>query len=276
MRWPDWTGVGERIWDHPGGKDVQPSKTAWDWLQLLIVPAVLAGGLAFYQHVQSDRQQRQQDALTRLSLSQAVEANQNSLFQSYVDKMSALVGDLLVSKSTDAIRQVASDLTSGFVSTMDGRRRGEVVVFLQDSHLLGDSTASHPLPRLVDLSHADLGGADLKGADLRGADLTGAQLTGAQLTGARLNYVDLDGATLDQASLNDAILDSANLTGATLHGANLDGARLFGSILTNADLTNANLTNATLSNAKFSNTMCPDGKVHHRGCPAETSPGSGG
>ena len=43
MKWPAWIGVGERTYKQPDGTVVQPSKTAWDWLQLLIVPAVLAG-----------------------------------------------------------------------------------------------------------------------------------------------------------------------------------------------------------------------------------------
>jgi len=44
MAWPDWLGVAERRWKKSADEGVQPSsKTAWDWLQLLIVPAMLAG-----------------------------------------------------------------------------------------------------------------------------------------------------------------------------------------------------------------------------------------
>ena len=41
MGWRDWTGVGERRWHVAQGEQVQPSKTLWDVLQLLIVPAIL-------------------------------------------------------------------------------------------------------------------------------------------------------------------------------------------------------------------------------------------
>jgi hypothetical protein len=43
MGWRDWTGVGERRWKTAPDEDVQPGKTLWDWLQLLIVPAILIG-----------------------------------------------------------------------------------------------------------------------------------------------------------------------------------------------------------------------------------------
>ena len=43
MRWRDWLGVGERRWKKAPDEEVQPAKTLWDWLQLLIVPAILIG-----------------------------------------------------------------------------------------------------------------------------------------------------------------------------------------------------------------------------------------
>ena len=43
MGWRDWTGVGERRWKTAPNEQVQPGKTLWDFLQLLIVPAILIG-----------------------------------------------------------------------------------------------------------------------------------------------------------------------------------------------------------------------------------------
>ena len=43
MDWRDWTGFGPRSWEVPEGVEVQPSKTVWDALQLLIVPVILVG-----------------------------------------------------------------------------------------------------------------------------------------------------------------------------------------------------------------------------------------
>lgn len=43
MRWSEWLGIGERRWKKAPDEEVQPAKTLWDWLQLLIVPAILIG-----------------------------------------------------------------------------------------------------------------------------------------------------------------------------------------------------------------------------------------
>jgi hypothetical protein len=43
MGWRDWTGVGERHSKKAPDEEVQPGKTPWDWLPLLIVPAIPIG-----------------------------------------------------------------------------------------------------------------------------------------------------------------------------------------------------------------------------------------
>ena len=58
MRWPDCTGFGERQWDKPEGREVQPSKTLWDLLQLLIVPIML---VAFVYLLNASRNGRRCD-----------------------------------------------------------------------------------------------------------------------------------------------------------------------------------------------------------------------
>ena len=61
MKWPDWTGLGERTYKQSDGEVVQPSKTAWDWLQLLIVPAVLVGAVTLYNQVQTNQANTRQE-----------------------------------------------------------------------------------------------------------------------------------------------------------------------------------------------------------------------
>jgi hypothetical protein len=44
-KWPDWTGFGEYITPVVlPNQTFQPAKTLWDLMQLLIIPAILAGG----------------------------------------------------------------------------------------------------------------------------------------------------------------------------------------------------------------------------------------
>jgi len=55
----DWTGLSPYISPtHPKDSDYQRGKTLWDWLQLLIIPAVLAvGGYVFNLTVSRNEQE---------------------------------------------------------------------------------------------------------------------------------------------------------------------------------------------------------------------------
>jgi hypothetical protein len=69
-----WTGFGQS----KVSEDIQPAKTLWDWLDLLIVPAMLAlGGYLF----------------TRWDRRAAVQQAQDATLQAYVDRMAQLLTD---------------------------------------------------------------------------------------------------------------------------------------------------------------------------------------
>ena len=79
MGWPKWTGVGEREWDKPEGKEVQPSKTLWDLLQLVIVPAILIGAWLWWNHSQTARDNQQVGSATpRRHARQLLQADERS------------------------------------------------------------------------------------------------------------------------------------------------------------------------------------------------------
>jgi hypothetical protein len=282
MKWPDWTGLGERTYKQSAGEIVQPSKTAWDWLQLLIVPAVLAGAVTIYNQVQTNQANNRQAEQAAENRKQATVDNQDTIFQSYLSQMSTLMVSkkLLTSRPNAPASRVGRILTFGFMSAMDGARRGDVVRFLFRAHLLGnpaENAGRPPDAPLINLASADLQGANLAAADLEDANLTGADLSGADLARADLQTTNLDGATFEHANLSYAILNAhANLSGADLTGANLAGASLIGANLRNAYLINANLTRANLTGANltgaslrgaiFKKTTCPNGRVTSTHC----------
>jgi hypothetical protein len=55
MRWRTLLGLGERRWQKSPGEEMQPAKI-WDFLQLLIVPAMLAGLVIFFNDQQASRE----------------------------------------------------------------------------------------------------------------------------------------------------------------------------------------------------------------------------
>jgi pentapeptide repeat protein len=220
-----WTGFGQT----EVKEGVQPSKTLWDWMDLLIIPIVLAiGGFLF---TQSERRATQAAAERRA---------QEDALQAYLDNMSDMLipnndEPTLYKDPPESLRVVARARTLTVLPRLGGDGKGRVVQFLYESRLIAKDSA------IVDLSKADLSGADLSGtdlhqaklyeanlarADLHEANLISADLRGANLRGAFLPSVDLSWARLDEANLREARLDQANLMSADLHGANLSEADL--------------------------------------------------
>lgn len=208
-------------------------------------------------------------------------------FQQYLDGVSKLLRDenLFASQPEDEIRDQFQAETLEVLPRLDGDIKGDLVRFLHDTRMIGESAmvdakgASFDQAELrrADLRGAQLGGAnltraDLRGADLRGADLSGANLAGADLWGADLSDADLSGAHLWGANMNKAILRQANLSDArlsdaSLWGADLTGAELQGAYFWGVDLSEANMLGAMhcgeqqLAMAKSTmGTTLPDGR----------------
>ena len=264
-----WTGFGQaRV-----NQGVQPAKTLWDWLQLLIIPAVLAGGGLWFNRQQQERQREdnlQQQERERVF---AERRSQEEALQAYLDGMSQLLADrdrpLHRAQLGDSLSTVARAQTLTVLTRLDGERKGSVVRFLYDSGLMGrlkpikGSKRSGKVDSIVDLRGADLRGINLHRAPLNGAKLSGAVLSGVDLSIALLVQADLRGADLSRADLSGAILTGADLgnieplashmgpwgwadpqTATNLKAANLEGAVLWGVVLEGADLSEANLTRA--------------------------------
>jgi hypothetical protein len=224
LEW-EWTGLVK--------DKAYTKRTLWDWLQLLIIPAVLAGvGLWF------NRQQREQELQT------ADRRAQDEALQAYLDQMSDMLipnndqPTLYDDRPPDSLRTVARARTLTVLPRLDGDRKAHVVQFLYESGLISSERW------VLDLSNANLSGADLSHADLSHADLSHAILSEAKLNGATLSHALLSEATLIGAHLPGATLSEATLSEATL-SANLSEANLSEADLSKADLSWANLSGAT-------------------------------
>lgn len=258
------------------------AKPLWDWLELLLIPLMLAGGTFSWIYAQRSLETRRASQQRAI----ATDGQQESAFQDYVNRMTELLlKDKLSRFSPEEVRNVARVRTLALLRGLDTKRKGLVILFLKDCGLIDREAvvdlcgadlrgASLPYARLgrvnlgeadltggylcaanlakaylggvnlngANLSWANLSGADLFGADLRGADLTRANLSGANLNGANLTGCRLSGADLSKADLSCVNLNVGDLAGANLRGANLGGAELVGADLREADLSQADLT----------------------------------
>ncbi len=228
-------------------------RTLYDWLQLLIIPAVLAVGGYWFNYTTSRNEQA------------IVSDNQSeTAMKEYFDKMSELMlhENLSKSDSDSEVRKIARVLTLTVLPRLDERRKRRVLDFLYESCLIDTNNC------IIDMSKAYLLEANLINADLRRADMHGAILSRACLFGANLGEARLSGAILGKTDLSGASLRGANLVGADLIFADLRDADL-----TNADLTGTNLQGTNLYRAKINNNqldkvkslegaIMPDGTQH--------------
>jgi uncharacterized protein YjbI with pentapeptide repeats len=226
---------------------------------LLVVPLVLSLAIYLLNDAQAGRDRKRESQRIAQQDRIAREARLDDTLRSYLDQVSGLQLDhgLGSRHPEQGAESVAQALTLAVLRQLDGQRKGMVVQFLVNDHLIENiSSASHPTGPLnldladlrgVVLADAQLGNAFLAGADLRGADLRRvfaerASFRTADLRGARLN-----GATLDNADFASGDLRGADLTDI----GSIDTERLGGPIFTASCLSGAKFRGADLTASSF-------------------------
>ena len=175
-------------------------KTLWDWLQLLIIPAVLAVGGYLFNYTTSRYEREATQVRDKTERDIASDNQREAALQAYLDKLSELllVNDLRESTEDAEVRKIARVRTLTVLRRLDAERKGSVLRFLHESGLIDKDK------RIIDLSDADLDGAYLGEANLSEADLSEAILLGAKLSGANLSAADLSNAAVTPEQLNQA------------------------------------------------------------------------
>ncbi len=293
--WAPWTGFGAYTTAKidPASGEVREitlqTRTLWDWLELLIIPAVLAGGALFFNRAERKNELKIAEERTRSDRAIAADTMQENLLQAYIDHMTELLLDkgLRTSAPNDEIRDIMRTRSLTVLRILDPVRKGLLVRFLSEASLIEKkdfiidlslvdlrwaNLCEASLPGVclgsVNLSEANLSGADLNGSELRKSDmiranLGGADLTRADLRAADLSEADLSGANLTRANLNNANLREASLAGASLNNADLTGANLRDADLSGANLLAAKVTPEQLSQARsLQAATLPDGTLH--------------
>ncbi|SRR5258708_9209395 len=238
FNWP-WTGLRER--------------TLYDWLQLLIIPVVLAlGGYLFNyttnrneQKATQLRAQGEREAAEKQAQAEreiALDNQHEQALQAYIDGMSALLLEKNLRKSgeDDEVRNIARVRTLTVLPRLDPVRKASVLNFLYESRLIDKG-------KII----VDLNGADLRGVELTEVNLSQISLTGAKLSSAKLDFAFLIEADLSYVDLSEANMTSVNLSETYMDNADLHGAFLFLADLSNTSLSDANLLKANLLKASL-------------------------
>ncbi len=251
----EWSGFTASLGPGtPEERSYQPDKTLWDWLQLLIIPLVLAGGTVWFTN-------RQNEAAARVAEDQRAETT----LQSFIDHMSDLIlhEKLCESSHSAHVRSIARARTLTALRNLDSHRKVVLLRFLYDSRLIDRGKGVVDLRGAnfdyVKLDHTLLPGVNLRGAKMRGTLCEGANFTGADLGGADLADSILHGAVFRDANLggkatSDFDLDTAPSLTVTANGADdLPGANLSRASLTNAVLDDATLDHANMVRTDVTN-----------------------
>lgn len=207
----------------------QRGKTLWDWMDLLIVPALLGiGAYALNRTV------------TRRTRERELDQSLESAWQEYLEHMAKLLleKELRESGPDAEVRSVAKARTLATLRQLDRKRKGYLVQFLYDSQLIKKDNP------VVTLDKADLSEIDLFNAHLKDSNLEGAYLEGADLSFADLSEAYLNGTTLNNAILHGTVLIGAHLSDSHLLKADLRGADLTNTILCRAKVTDEQLNQA--------------------------------
>jgi hypothetical protein len=149
----------------------------WRWLELLIIPLVLALGALWF----NNQSRRSEQAI-------AQDRVQEEALQRYLDRMQELILDkgLRTSEKDAEIRAVSRARTLTILRSLNGDRKGPVARFLYESNLIGNVVRKESGERRVIEAIIDLQTADLRGANLSRANLSNAKgWTYQQLAQAR-------------------------------------------------------------------------------------------
>jgi uncharacterized protein YjbI with pentapeptide repeats len=246
-----WIGLGP--YTSPDGK-TERGKTLWDWMSLLVAPALIAVVVAAYAD--------------RLSSQNSYDLQKNSLeetaLQDYLDRMNDLLLNehLAPGDPGSNVAYIAKALTDAVIPELNTERKHIVVAFLSKTGLI---IGHNVFPQSLVIPTIDLIRTDLSSVDLSQLDLTGAFLSEANLSQANLNGAFLKGAELSGAILTDASLVNTHMFGADLTDASLVNTHMLGADLRRANLRGANLNGADLRRALLSDktildeTILPDG-----------------
>ncbi len=255
----------------------QPGKTLWDWLQLLIIPIVIAVAgyvinltisrgeqAATEQRAKSERDAAEKRAETEHEI--ALDNQREAALKEYIDKMSGLLlhEKLRESQPEDEVRTIARVQTLTTLFRLDDARKVTILQFLYESKLINKDKCVIALEGAnlykINLTNVNFSGANLSGAILRRATLGGANLCETNLSktdfwGANFN-VAIGGFEDLSTNSNGGILVFDSLisgVAANLSGANLNKAILYGSSITDEQLAKVkSLKGATM----------PDGSIH--------------
>ncbi|HZK93664.1 MAG TPA: pentapeptide repeat-containing protein [Prolixibacteraceae bacterium] len=227
---PAWTGFGESVKD----PKIEPAKTLFDWLKLLIIPLSL--GLLGWSYKEAEKSKAKKSEEER---------SRNETLNSFFNVITDLLQNhnLAVQPNVQT-KALAKTRINMALSLLDGARKEQVLQFLYESDLidrnpklklLGANFNNSILDQIV-LGNSEIRGAYFKNASLKNSNLNEIILNSSNLERANLSGSLVENADFGYTNLKKSILKNMDLTSVDFEGADLTKANLKGSTITQAQL----------------------------------------
>jgi hypothetical protein len=195
--WERWQPPQPDRWARAGFR----GKTVWDWLDLLIVPLMLALITVGFAWQQDARQNHIEDQRAKAERELVDQRAQDEAVQAYLDQMSNLLLEKDLRETSwnnevptldggSEVQTVARARTISVLPRLDPSRKTVVMHFLGEADLLGATYVRGELskgPRAEEKAPV----LSLAGANLSGAGMEQINLSEADLSYANLHFADL-------------------------------------------------------------------------------------
>ncbi len=262
----NWTGFRGSIIQTVPNQTIQPAKTLWDWLELLIIPlALVIGGYLLNRsekrhEIKLSKEKAEKDRLNAENL------NQETALNDYFDRMSDLLLNFQLKESpmNSVERDVARTRTLTVLHRLNGERKANVLNFLAESKLIQNG-----LPPIINLGNANfknlkisngllrniyLLSVDFRDSNFWGTDFSNSCLEGCDFLASSGEHAKFIGARLIHTRLAKCILDRADFSNASLFNvsffeSSFQFAKFTNTEMEGADFYMANLENALLEGA---------------------------
>jgi len=223
---PEWTGFGAR----KKSPEIEPAKTLFDWLKILILPLSL--GLLSWLYKEDEKAKEKKKEVNK---------NKKEAYDSFVDGITNLIKDhgLSSSSPTAETRALALNKLNSALDEVDELIKGQIIQFLYQSNLIDSN------PKLILL------GANFSPVILDGIILVDSEIKGAYFQNSSIKEAKLNNACFDSCHFENSDLSNSHVVKTDFSYSNLKGCKLCGMDLTSVNFEGANLSNADLRDSKI-------------------------
>jgi uncharacterized protein YjbI with pentapeptide repeats len=257
-----WTGFGPYDEATQGPR----SKTLWDWLELLIIPAALGIGAATFQYLENNKERNLRDEL-----------NQQRIFDDYIEevseKLSQYTRDELI--NNEKMRLLLSANTAFTLNRLTVSRRTAILQFLHQAELITLSRFSRrnieeqkAVTSVIKLKNATLHDIDLsligKYEFIYDINLSETNLRKANMNNTRISRCFFQEAELTEANFQDSEINTkcrfnkANMKKANLRNTKITGASFLACRLREVDLRRTHIKEVYFGDADLTRAMLQD------------------